>query len=141
MLCAAPAYLERHGTPAAPQDLPGHQWLALAREEALTASQALPVTLDLQAADGSMQHTAAEARIVSNNQLALQQMCEHGLGLARLAHADVRTSLERGVLVQVLPSWKLAPLPVWAVTPQREREAAKVRVAVDCLKRYFPAIS
>jgi DNA-binding transcriptional LysR family regulator len=141
ILCAAPGYLERHGTPATPQDLAGHQWLALGRDDALRASQALPVTLDLQAADGSMQRIASEARIVSNNQLTLQQMCEHGLGIARLAHADVRTSLERGALRQVLPSWKLAPLPVWAVTPQREGEAAKVRAAVDCLKRYFPAIS
>jgi DNA-binding transcriptional LysR family regulator len=115
--------------------------MALGREDALTASQALPLTLDLQAADGSMQHTVAEARIVSNNQLTLQQMCEHGLGIARLAHADVRSSLERGALRQVLPSWKLAPLPVWAVTPQREREAAKVRAALDCLKRYFSAVS
>jgi DNA-binding transcriptional LysR family regulator len=141
ILCASPGYLERHGVPATPPDLAAHQWLALAPEEALPASQALTVTLDLEGADGNMQRVAAEARIVSNNQVSLQQMCEHGLGIARLGRADVVASLERGALVQVLPSWKPPALPVWAVTPRRDGEEAKVRTALDCLKTYFAAIS
>jgi DNA-binding transcriptional LysR family regulator len=157
ILCAAPAYLERHGVPAGPQDLPGHQWLAFGREgqEAIPggfvptqgssrgtmpASAATLVPLDLQAEDGKLQRTVVEARIVSNNQVSLQQMCEHGLGIARMVHADVAPALQRGDLVQVLPSWRLAAMPVWAVTPRRDGEAAKVRAALDCLKRYFAAM-
>ena len=50
-------------------------------------------------------------------------------------------SLARGALVRVLPQWRFASLPVWAVTPRRdEAEAAKVRGAVDHLRRYFAAL-
>lgn len=132
ILCAAPAYLERHGMPATPQELPGHQWLALERE-----GQAASMQLDLQAADGQRQRIAVEARVASNNQVALQQMCEHGLGIARLVRADIVDELARGALAQVLPSWRLPSWPVWAVTPRRDGEEAKVRAALDYLKRYF----
>jgi DNA-binding transcriptional LysR family regulator len=157
ILCASPGYLERHGEPTAPPDLAKHQWLAFGREGQepapgsfaaaqgspkgmVPASQAVLVPLELQAEDGSMQGAVVEARIVSNNQVSLQQMCEHGLGIARLVRADVRSSLRRGELVQVLPSWRLAAMPVWAVTPRREGETAKVRAALACLKRHFAAL-
>jgi len=168
ILCASPDYLARMGTPTAPQHLPAHQWLAFGRETpvdgpqdgfaapgnpvlvaaakgvgrgALAGSQPATMPLEMQAADGERHRVHVEARIASNNQLSLQQMCEHGLGIARLGHADVAASLARGALVRVLPQWRFASLPVWAVTPRRdESEAAKVRLAVDHLKRHFATL-
>ena len=168
ILCASPGYLERKGAPATPQQLPAHQWLAFGRESpvdgphdgfaapgnaalggagkglgkgALATSQPATMPLDMHSADGERHRIHVQARIASNNQSSLQQMCEHGLGLARLAHADVARELARGALVRVLPQWTFAAMPVWAVTPKRdEAEAAKVRGAVDHLKRYFAAL-
>ena len=145
ILCASPDYLALHGTPKAPQDLLKHQWLALARESSepgparSSSKSSRPVTmaLDLQGADGRAQQIQVEARIASNNQVSLQQMCEHGLGIARLGLADVYPWLQRGVLVQVMPSWRLPAMPVWAVTPRRDAEEAKIRIALDYVKRYF----
>jgi DNA-binding transcriptional LysR family regulator len=157
VLCASPAYLARHGVPAAPRDLPAHQWLALGREaqagrapevlaapgargrlrDGMPSSQAVAMSLDMQAADGTRERPLVEARIASNNQMAVQHMCEHGLGIAQLAQADVAPALRRGALVQVLADWRLPAMPVWAVTPRRDGEAAKVRVALEHLKRYF----
>ena len=134
ILCASPDYLERHGTPAAPPDLATHQWLAFERE---TRG---PIALDLHAPDGRHERLEVEPRIVSNNQIALQQMSEQGMGIARLGHADVYPRLQQGALVRVLAPWQLPALPVWAVTPKREGEAAKVRFAVKYLKRYFAAL-
>ena len=49
--------------------------------------------------------------------------------------------LERGTLVHVLPEYRLESLPVWAATPHPEgSEAAKVRVAVDYLRRHFTTL-
>ncbi len=161
VLCASPDYLDRHGVPAVPQELLTHQWLAFGREayvdmlpdgfvppegvatakRPMSTSQAVSMTLSLHAPDGRSEHVNLDARIASNNQIALQQMCEHGLGVARLVHADVLPSLERGALVQVLAPWRLATMPVWAVTPRREGEAAKVRAALSYLKRYFASLS
>ncbi len=140
LLCASPAYLARHAVPAAPQDLAGHQWLSLARADLRSSSQAVRVALDLQAADGTRRHVEVDARIAGNNQVALQQMCEQGLGLVRAARADVAPALRRGALVQVLPAWRLPPMPVWALTPRREGEAAKVRAALDAMRRYFASL-
>jgi DNA-binding transcriptional LysR family regulator len=168
ILCASPAYLERMGAPTTPQHLPAHQWLAFARESpvdghhdgfaapgnaalpgagkglgkgALATSQPATMPLDMHSADGERHRIHVPARIASNNQFSLQQMCEHGLGLARLARADVGRELARGALVHVLPQWTFAAMPVWAVTPRRdEAEAAKVRGAVEFLKRYFAAL-
>ena len=165
ILCASPVYLERMGTPAAPQQLPAHQWLAFGRESpvdgphdgfaapgnatlggatrtfgkgALATSQPATMPLDMHSSAGERHRIHVQARIASNNQISLQQMCEHGLGLARLAHADVAFALARGTLVRVLPQWRFAAMPVWAVTPRRdESEAAKVRGAVEHLKCYF----
>jgi DNA-binding transcriptional LysR family regulator len=169
ILCASPEYLERHGAPTTPQQLPAHQWLAFGRETpvegphdgfaaagnaslssaarsvgrgALAGSQPATMPLDMHAASGERHRIHVQARIASNNQISLQQMCEHGLGLARLAHADVAPALARGALVRVLAQWRFASMPVWAVTPRRdEAEAAKVRGAVDFLKRHFAGLA
>lgn len=142
ILCAAPAYIERHGAPTSPLDLARHQWLASARDTVdISLDDSLPtLALDLQGAAGEQQRVQVGVRIASNNQFALQQMCEQGLGFARLAHADVVSALARGALVRVLPQWRFTPMPVTAVTPQRDGEPAKVRVAVEALKHYFATL-
>ena len=55
----------------------------------------------------------------------------------RLARVDVHDDLQEGRLVQVLPQWAPPPLDVWAVTPQRDAQPAKVRHAIDALQRYL----
>jgi DNA-binding transcriptional LysR family regulator len=148
ILCAAPAYLERHGTPQSPPDLAGHQWMTLSRErgepakrDTSAADGELPtMTLDLHGTAGESQRVHAGVRIVSNNLVALLHMCEHGLGCARFAHADAAPALARGTLVRLLPQWRLTPMPVSAVTQRRDGEPAKVRVAVEALKRYFATL-
>lgn len=150
MVCAAPAYLERHGTPSTPQELANHQWLAhhqwlafapQTQEPADTSAsttERLPVlTLDLHHASAGSQQVHVGARIASNSQHALQQMCEQGLGVTHLAHADALAALTSGALVRLLPQWRLTPMPVTVCTPQRDGEPAKVRVAVQALQRYF----
>jgi len=142
ILCAAPAYIERHGMPDTPQALAGHHWLGAMREttEAPTGGDLAPF-IDFALQQGALrEQLRIDVRIVSNNQLSLQQMCEQGMGLARLGHADVHAALERGALVRVLPHWQQAPLPVTAVTPRRDQDPAKVRVALAALQRYFAAL-
>ena len=165
ILCASPEYLARAGTPATPQQLPAHQWLAFGRDVtvgapkeglssvaiemparslskgAASTSHPVAMTLDAHAATGERQRVQVQARIASNNQMSLQQMCEHGLGIAHLAHADASPALARGALVHLLPQWRFGSMPVWAVTPRRdEAEAAKVRAAVDYFRRWFAAL-
>ena len=140
VLCVAPSYVERHGLPATPADLPGFDWIAWARE-VQDAGDAVPtIALLLHGAGGESQRVQVPVRIASNNHVALQQMCEQGLGIARLGYADVLAQLSRGTLLRLLPQWRFTPMPVVAVTPRREGEPAKVRVAIEALKRYFATL-
>lgn len=132
VLCASPDYLRRHGTPVAPADLLAHQWMVGSREGSA-------LHLQLEGPSGEHENLRLEARIATNNQLTLEQMCAAGLGLAVVTHPDVHGALRAGQLVRVLPNWRMPEIPVWAVTPQRENQPAKVRHAIAALQSYFNA--
>lgn len=143
ILCAAPAYLERHGQPEAPSELDRYQWLSLDREApgTITAGDAVssfPLNLD----DGKSRHEKVDLpiHVATTNQIALQQMCEQGMGIACLFYADVRPALERGALTRVLPRWSLTSRPVTMLTPKRDGVPAKVRVAMIALERHFATL-
>ena len=129
-LCASPEYLDRHGNPETPDALLAHGWLGLAREGA-------GLLLDLRGPEGAARSLRVEPRIVSNNQLSIQQMCEAGLGVALMGSLDVQDALASGRLVRLLPQWTMGTLDIWAVTPQRDAQPAKVRQAIAALQRYL----
>lgn len=148
VLCAAPSYVERHGVPGAPDELGRHHWLASTHETLAAADDAaaphaerLPtLALELHGSAGERRRVDVGVRIASNNHLALQQMCEEGLGIARLAYADLLPALARGALVRLLPQWRFTPVPVVALTPRRDGDPAKVRFATEALKNHFATL-
>ena len=132
-LYAAPAYLARRGVPGGPAELPSQQWIGAPRD-----GQHLAV--DLLGPGGAQAPLRLVPRIMSNNQLTLQQMCVAGLGIALLVRNDLEDDLGTGRLVPVLPDWQPAPIPVWAVTPQRDGQPAKVRHAIAALASSLRAL-
>ena len=147
ILCASPAYLDRRGVPAAPGDLLHHSWLAMIGGGAGPAGhggsdpQDEPLALDLVDGGGVRQRAQVPVRVSTTSQVALQQLCEEGMGVASLFHADARPALERGALVRLLPAWRLPSSPVTMITQKSGGEAAKVRFAANALKRYFAALA
>ncbi|NRF70838.1 LysR family transcriptional regulator [Aquincola sp. S2] len=127
-LCAAPAYLARAGMPQRPADLAQHEWLG-----GDTRSEG-GLMIELTGGDGAVERLRVEPRVVSNNQLTIQQLCATGLGLALLVRPDADDDLRAGRLVPLLSEWRLPTVPVWAVTPQREAQPAKVRHALAALQ-------
>ena len=145
ILCASPAYLERRGSPATPADLPGHDWLAMegvddgaARENGEHDTQTV---LDLTDRKGRRERVLLAVRIGTTSQVALQQLCKEGMGLASLFYPDTRPALEEGRLVRLLPDWRLPSAPVTMVMPNGAGVAAKVRVAAAALQSYFVALA
>lgn len=137
LLCAAPAYLARAGTPQSPRDLPAHQWLAPPRG-------GRPLPLHMAGPDGATEAIEVAPRITSNSQISLQQMCVSGWGLAFVVGTEAHEDLQARRLVQVLPAWRVPSMPLWAVTPQRDAKPAKVRHAITALQDYlrgFPGTS
>jgi len=119
--------------PRAPADLVAAQWVGGTRD-----GSALRIALT--GPDGEQEQLRVEARVTSNNQLTLQQMCIAGLGIAMLTAPDAQDDLAHGRLVALLPTWRLAPIPVWAVTPQRSNQPAKVRHAIGALEAHLKTL-
>jgi len=132
-LCASPAWVARHGAPEHPEALLAHSWLGFSRDNA-------GLRLDLRGPAGEARALRVEPRIASNNQLSVQQMCEAGLGLALMGSMDVQEALQAGRLVRLLPGWAFGTLDLWALTPQRDAQPAKVRQAIAALHAYLRAL-
>ncbi len=142
-LYAAPAYLARRGAPASLEALAEHDWLAIGADT--ESPRLLDLLVERSAATGATQPPAQKLRIAprvsSNNQFSLQQLCEAGLGLAVLSPSDVDEAVQAGRLLRLTTSWQLPSLPVWALTPQRDAQPAKVRHAIQSLKTHFSQLT
>jgi DNA-binding transcriptional LysR family regulator len=140
VLCASPAYLERRGAPGDPDGLGVHDFLRMSGTGAvqLVAHEGPEtIRLHLTGSAGTATTIVLAARVSTTGQVALQQMCEQGLGVAVLPYPDVSPTLERGALVRIMAGWRLPILPVTMVVPRTDRDTAKARVVGDALKRYF----
>ncbi len=126
--CAAPDWLRRHGPPADPLQVPASEWLGLAQ---------VPGLAWRHRASGQERQVPAHPRLVSHNQPAVRQLCVSGLGVAVLTSLDVMPLLADGRLLRLLPDWDIPALPVWAVTPHRQTQPAKVRQAIERLGDYL----
>ena len=129
ILCAAPAYLQRRGTPHAPGDLARHDLLALPPTHHPTDV--------LTGADGQEHRVAVKPRVVSNNQGLIRQLTLEGAGLSFQTAPEIRAELGDGRLIRVLPDWATQALSVDALMPARNPQPAKVRMALDVLKEHF----
>ncbi|QPF76365.1 LysR family transcriptional regulator [Roseateles sp. DAIF2] len=134
-LFAAPAYLARRGVPAGVAELSAHDWLLL--RPGTDGFHQLP----LRTPGGGSQTLRVAPKASSNNQLSLQQLCEAGLGLALLSPSDLDGAAQDGRLVPLLAGLDLPGLPVYALTPQRDAQPAKVRHAIAALKAHFEQLA
>ncbi|MFC0250811.1 LysR substrate-binding domain-containing protein [Massilia consociata] len=129
ILCAAPGYLARAGTPKTLADLAGHQCLAIKERDHPFG------TWRLRGRNGEETVRVAGALSTNHGEIALRWAVE-GAGIVLRSQWDARRYLEEGALVQVLPEYT-QPANVWAVYPQRLAGSGRVRVCVDFLRRYL----
>ncbi|SEJ48919.1 MULTISPECIES: LysR family transcriptional regulator [unclassified Variovorax] len=127
---ASPAYLQRHGVPAKPDDLPAHHALvySTAQGDAIwhftgsgKNSTAVPVN----------------GRLRSNNLTVLLSAARDGFGVAVLPHYVASDGLRSGEIVPILSAWTLPAQEVHAVYPSPRMVPAKVQELVGWLKGRF----
>ncbi|KUZ74670.1 transcriptional regulator [Burkholderia ubonensis] len=127
--CASPAYLARHGTPRSPDDLPEH--VAVGYFSSRTGRD-----MDWEYADmdtGEMHAVKMRSIVSVNSSQAYLACCVAGLGLIQAPRDGLDAPLAHGTLVEVLPEWNAAPLPVSVVFPHGRHLAPRVRIFVDWL--------
>jgi len=129
-LCASPAYLAERGWPATPQDLLRHDWLASNRNNSADM-------LELLGPSGERETLRLEGRVQASQVTALHALALAGWGISMGVSEDDRKALTEGRLLPVLPGWRMADVPVHAVTPRRGEQPAKVRYALELLAAWF----
>ncbi len=125
---AAPAYLERHGTPQHPADLASHNCLRFNFRRSMDDWPFL-------SEDGQ----TVEAHDITGNMLvssgAIQrQLCLDGVGLARIGRFHIEPDIAAGRLVPVLEPFNPGDIEiVHAVFAGHEHLAARIRAFIDFL--------
>jgi DNA-binding transcriptional LysR family regulator len=130
-MCAAPAYLAERGWPQQPQDLAAHDWLG-----GMPSANG-EETLQLHNQAGEEVTVQVRHRAYASQVTALHALCVAGWGISVVISDDDRRALVDGRLLPVLPGWQLPDFPVYAITPRRGDQPAKVRHALALLTAHF----
>jgi len=134
LLCAAPAYLGKHGTPKVPNDLTKHNCIGIRQgEEAygvwrLSSGRGKGAITEAVKTRGNL--TTNDGEIAVNWAL-------EGHGILMRAEWDIERYLRNGRLVHVLPQYHTPDADIHAVYPQRHQLAARVRAFVDFIALSF----
>lgn len=129
-LYAAPAYLDRRGTPAGPDELLQHDALRLLPSH----SEPLPWSL---ARGPERWEQVPPGRAGANSPELLVRLARLGAGIVAVPDHYAQPYVDGGELVAVLPDWRLPPVTAWAVFPGRRLMPAKTRVFIDLLEERF----
>ena len=129
-LYASPAYLERRGAPRDPAALTEHDGLHVLSRN----GEPMPWTL-FRGAD--TWQGIPRPRAVANSPELLMHMALGGAGIAMVNDHFALAHVRRKELACVLPKWRPAPTPAWAVFPGRRLMPAKTRVFIDALGALF----
>ncbi|MET3107665.1 DNA-binding transcriptional LysR family regulator [Oxalobacteraceae bacterium GrIS 2.11] len=104
--CASPDYIRQYGVPQTIADLDAHKMIHYAPTFGASIS-----TFDYMIGDQSLQKPVAAA-IVVNNADAYQSACLAGLGIIQAPEIGVNELIRRGRLIELLPDFCAAPMPV-----------------------------
>jgi LysR family transcriptional regulator, transcriptional activator for dmlA len=137
VLCAAPAYLARHGTPKVPHDLTRHQCIGIRQGDEAYGVWRLSPSRGSRGAKGK---SAARSEAVktrgnlstNDGEIAVNWALD-GHGILMRAEWDIERYLRNGRLVPVLANYQTPDADVYAVYPQRHQLATRIRAFVDYL--------
>ena len=131
LLCAAPAYLARRGTPRSLAELAAHDCLVIKERDHPFGVWRLH--------RGQREHTVkVRGPLSANNGEMAVQWAVDGRGIILRSTWDVQPLIDAGKLVPILPQYRQTA-NVWAVYPARLNASAKVRACVEFLAGHIVA--
>ena len=126
-VCAAPAYLDRRGTPEDPRDLLQHDCLCVRENNE-------DVTLWRHRRGGRAGAVRVTPTLTSNDGEVVRNWALAGLGLMLRSQWDAGPFVKRGELRRVLAPWSFEGADILALVPARRGISARVTAFVDFLK-------
>jgi DNA-binding transcriptional LysR family regulator len=129
VVCAAPSYLARRGTPQHPNDLRSHDCLTYGH--LATGNQ-----WKLSGGDGD-HWIHIPWTLCTNNAEVLRDAAVRGRGIALLPTFIAGAELQTGRLCTVLADYKVPDIAVYAIYPETRHLSVKVRLFIDFLVERF----
>ena len=130
LICAAPAYLQRHGEPKTPAELSRHNCIGIRQgDEAYGVWQ-----LSLGKKKESVK---VRGNLSTNDGEIAVAWALAGHGVLMRAEWDIAKYLRSGRLQQVLENYQTPPADIYAVYPARHQTAARVQAFVGFVHEAF----
>ena len=127
LLCAAPAYLARRGTPVLPHDILAHDCIRLIRGRRVLDHWTFLI-------EGAPHDLRVSGQLSSTSAEVVHDWTLAGRGIALKAHWDVADDLEAGRLVRLLGAYRQAEITLNAVYLGRQHLAPRVRLFLDFIR-------
>jgi DNA-binding transcriptional LysR family regulator len=131
MVCASPAYLQKHPAPQCPADLAGHNCLRHLSN--------IPATDEWHFQDlaGNPVVARVTGSLITTSIENMHAAAAAGVGLVVTNSFLIADALASGALVPVLPDYRVQSIEINAFYPHRRHLSAKVRVFIDMLVDWF----
>ncbi|GBR56602.1 LysR family transcriptional regulator [Gluconobacter sphaericus] len=124
---ASPDYLARHGIPATPEDLEGHQMIGF-----VSSRTGQPLPLEFTHEDEVIEIILPTPLLVSGAETSAAA-ARQGFGLVQAPRYRFLDDLANGRLIEVLPDFPPTPTPLSVLYPSNRQLSPRVRVFVDWL--------
>lgn len=137
ILCAAPAYLKRAGTPLKPQDLARHDYLKFPWQQGGGSSNR---RLRLGPLQGEGEAVEVDMPVVLQSVSfdVLYRAALTGAGITVLSRLLVAPHLASGELVHLLPDWMFGRSTIYAAVPSRKLIPARTRAFLAFVSELSP---
>lgn len=133
IVVASQSLLEGVRMPREPADLAALPWLALRtyyRNE-------ITLTRDVT---GEKQRIAIRPRVSTDNLYALRSAAILGMGVCVGSAWMLADAIAKGQLIQLVPKWRAAPLPVYIVYPYAQFYPSRLLRFVEMMREAVPAV-
>lgn len=127
--CAAPKYLDIHGTPAMPSQLQKHSCI-IGRGKYLTNRWQFHV-------NGRTEEVQVTGRFVTNNISLVLDAAVQGVGVAMIPRYFTEDQLARGDLVEILAEFNAVHSWVYVIIPQRHHVPFKTRKFLEFMGQHM----
>lgn len=124
VVCASPAYLQRHGIPRTPDDLRMHNIIAYKLQQSANDWHFLTP-------DGQPVSVTVSGSVQMNNSLAVREALLGNVGITRTPTFVVGPDIKAGKLQVVLSNYQSLEISIYVVYPQRRHLSPKVRAFID----------
>jgi DNA-binding transcriptional LysR family regulator len=131
IVVGSPALLDGGAVPAHPDALARLPWISVShfyRDEVVLT----------HARSGETARVAIRPRIYTDNLYAMRNAVVMKVGAAIGSRWALREELDAGRLVQLVPEWQAAPLPIWLIYPPARFYPARLRRFIDIMRVAVP---